>query len=599
MIRTKNLLKTGLLTATIGIGLALFAAPAQSQAAVSNWQKGTCVWPRSNGDFSSTTYKQSIDKLASDGANYVCLVVQLYQSNLYSTDIQAGWNTPTDQALRDGTAYAKSKGLQVAFNVHVDTYDGQWRAFINPGDKAGWFANYGAALNRYATLAQASGASQIVIGTEMSNMTNPSVSAGNTAGWIGMIQNVRSRFTGMVTYSAQHAGYMGEENTIGFWGSLDAIGVSAYYGLGNDSSVIAIKNQWANYSANLQALSTKYNKPVLFTEVGYQSRMGNLNDPGNSGQGYGLDVNLQANAYQALFDYWNNQGYMIGTFFWDWSSDPNAGGVNDNNYTPQNKPAETVMKSWFTNPTAGAPGGMGGGSTTPAAPTGYTGTATIAQTAVVNTANTITVNAKSNDGALAQALIDVEIYGPDGQRVKQQVYENQALDTAGLTYTIGFTPTSAGVYTVKLGIFTAGWQSNPYWNDSMLKFTAGQPTTTTPPPATTPPTTTPPPATTPTTPATASIDIWWPSNGAAVTGTQPFKAVIYGLDLTQYDMFWQVDGDRLNAMGDSNDGGAHKESLVDLTNWTWKASKQYTITFVAKDKSGATIATKSTLITVN
>jgi hypothetical protein len=42
--------------------------------------------------------------------------------------------------------------------------------------------------------------------------------------------------------------------------------------------------------------------------------------------------------------------------------------------------------------------------------------------------------------------------------------------------------------------------------------------------------------------ASASISVWWPTNGAHVQNVQPLKGVVSGLDVTQYEMFWQVDG---------------------------------------------------------
>src|SRR5205823_2420922 len=47
-------------------------------------------------------------------------------------------------------------------------------------------------------------------------------------------------------------------------------------------------------------------------------------------------------------------------------------------------------------------------------------------------------------------------------------------------------------------------------------------------------------------PTQATIAIWWPTNGAKISGTQPFKARIGTLALSDYTMYWQVDGDKLN-----------------------------------------------------
>lgn len=89
--------------------------------------------------------------------------------------------------------------------------------------------------------------------------------------------------------------------------------------------------------------------------------------------------------------------------------------------------------------------------------------------------------------------------------------------------------------------------------------------------------------------ASQSADVWWPTNGAHVTGTQPFKAMVQGLDVNSYDMYWQVDGGGLVPMYNSYQDYQHKEAQVDLSGWTWHGSGPYDITFVAK-KGGVVVA---------
>lgn len=97
---------------------------------------------------------------------------------------------------------------------------------------------------------------------------------------------------------------------------------------------------------------------------------------------------------------------------------------------------------------------------------------------------------------------------------------------------------------------------------------------------------------------TGKTNIWWPINNAAVSGVQPFKAVIEGVDISQYDMFWQVDGGILNRMETNMTDGAHKESQVNLSGWNWKGSGPYRITFIAKNKNGQVIGKEDVNITV-
>jgi endoglucanase len=97
---------------------------------------------------------------------------------------------------------------------------------------------------------------------------------------------------------------------------------------------------------------------------------------------------------------------------------------------------------------------------------------------------------------------------------------------------------------------------------------------------------------------TPPLDIWWPSNGANVSGVQPFKARLGSWSLGSYEMYWQVDGGQLNRMGDSYVDAPHKESAVNVSAFDWRGAGPYRITFVARDRSGAFIAQKSVDITV-
>lgn len=95
------------------------------------------------------------------------------------------------------------------------------------------------------------------------------------------------------------------------------------------------------------------------------------------------------------------------------------------------------------------------------------------------------------------------------------------------------------------------------------------------------------------------VEVWWPTEGAALSGTVPLKAIVPGKGLTEYQMFWQVDGGAESVMGDNYTGSPHKEALVDVSGWNWQASGAYTLTFIAKDSRGNAIGKKDVPIKVN
>ncbi len=98
------------------------------------------------------------------------------------------------------------------------------------------------------------------------------------------------------------------------------------------------------------------------------------------------------------------------------------------------------------------------------------------------------------------------------------------------------------------------------------------------------------------TPTAYANDVWWPSNGATLSGTQPFKALLENRDVSTYRMFWQVDKGGLVEMASNYADWPHKEALVDLSGWTWRGKGPYTLNFVSKDLSGNTLAQKQVKI---
>ncbi len=106
------------------------------------------------------------------------------------------------------------------------------------------------------------------------------------------------------------------------------------------------------------------------------------------------------------------------------------------------------------------------------------------------------------------------------------------------------------------------------------------------------------PTPSPTASPNASLNIWWPTNGVSLTGTQPFKTVVDNLPLSGYQMFWQVDNGQLNLMNDNQTDWPHKEASVNLSGWTWRGNGPYNINFVAKDLTGKVLNQSSVNIYV-
>ncbi len=96
-----------------------------------------------------------------------------------------------------------------------------------------------------------------------------------------------------------------------------------------------------------------------------------------------------------------------------------------------------------------------------------------------------------------------------------------------------------------------------------------------------------------------NVEIWWPTNGAKVSGSQPFKAILNGQSIDKYKMVWQVDDGKENEMQNNFSEYPHKESVVDLSGWTWKGAGPYTVKFTAYDFSGNKLGSKYESLYIN
>ena len=62
-----------------------------------------------------------------------------------------------------------------------------------------------------------------------------------------------------------------------------------------------------------------------------------------------VDVQEQADAYEAMFRVFWEQDWFAGLFIWEWDADVRPGDDlgDDDDYLPQTKPAQRVMSRWF------------------------------------------------------------------------------------------------------------------------------------------------------------------------------------------------------------------------------------------------------------
>ncbi len=282
-----------------------------------------------------------------------------WQERLDGTEIhfggEHGYWSERDSGIVELAAMAKSRGLRLALRPHLwitrgGHAGGMRLADLDPGSADGWrawFASYRAFALHYATLAERTGADLYCIGAELRRAT-----AGHESEWRSLIADIRAVYHGPLTYAAN---WYEEVEEIRFWDALDYIGVQAYYPLTDTAlpDAAALARGWAGPAATLERLHARWKRPVIFTEVGWKSTEDGTVRPwewpeSRSQRLARVSTRAQADAYEAFFAEVWPKPWFAGAYFWKWyGRHDRAGGEDDPDFTPQNKPAEAVLARGF------------------------------------------------------------------------------------------------------------------------------------------------------------------------------------------------------------------------------------------------------------
>lgn len=258
------------------------------------------------------------------------------------------------QGIRETVRLARERGLRVLMKPHVWTRGGWIGDYVADSDE-GWESfeeGYRRYLLTFAHLADSLELEMLAVGTEKDSSARL-----RPEFWRELIAEVREIYGGPLTYAANWDRW--EE--IPFWDDLDYIGVDAYFPLSDADTpeVEELLRAWRPVRESLRRGSERWGKPVLFAEYGYRSiagtagRQWELPPERTRGEATEPEPNMQAqvNAYEALFQAVWDEPWFAGGFLWKWfPDDARWEGRPNDDYTPQHKPVEAVIRSWYGGP---------------------------------------------------------------------------------------------------------------------------------------------------------------------------------------------------------------------------------------------------------
>ncbi|MDQ3439457.1 MAG: hypothetical protein M3478_03810 [Planctomycetota bacterium] len=294
-------------------------------------------------------YKKGIDEIAALGLDTVSFVVDARQENGTSNRIYLDMRmTPSPEMLGNLIDHAKGKGLRVVLMpiVLLDNPRGdEWRGKIEPDGKGGgwdeWFDSYRQMITHFAWIAEGHKVDVLVVGSELVTTENKHEQ------WSRTIKDVRKVFNGMLTYSSNWDHY----TSVPFWDELDLIAMNSYWKLGDNRKVPVeeIERRWKDIQKDLLPFQRDVNKPLMFLEVGWCSLTNAAHEPWDyTRTEHPVDAELQRKLYEGFFRSWHGNPHFGGFMIWEWT--PGEGGKDDKGYTPENKPAEKVLREWIAKP---------------------------------------------------------------------------------------------------------------------------------------------------------------------------------------------------------------------------------------------------------
>ncbi len=315
------------------------------------FQKGMtyAYWNSVNAGYAGEKSSVSLRQLKNSGVEWIAAVPYGYMEDHDSTEIHAAGHNihaESDESMFQLALDARQLGIKIMMKPQIWISHEAWPGKIrmnSPEDWEQWFGSYEQWIVHYALIAELMNADLYCVGTELVETTLQ-----HPKRWRDLIAKVREVYSGPLVY-ASNWGKEFEEIT--FWDALDYIGLDNYYPVRESVQANAdvMREGFLAQKMKLKAHAMRWQKPLLFTEIGYMA---------NEGAGMGsredqytkYDESMQAECYRlALETYWN-EPWFAGMYWWKWFSNPHDSGRNADAHSPHGRKAGSILAEWYKKP---------------------------------------------------------------------------------------------------------------------------------------------------------------------------------------------------------------------------------------------------------
>lgn len=284
-----------------------------------------------------------MDELIKSNVEWLAVIPYFYQKDEQTKNMNRPENigvwSKRDSLFIKEIKSVRQKGFYVMIKPHLWMSSG-WRAniqFETKEDWNTWFDGYRQNILHYAMMAQKTKAELLCIGTELESswLNIPER-------WIHLVDEIKNIYDGKLTYAANWNAALTQ---FPIWDKLDYLGVQAYYPITENPGpdLNQIKKGWDAPVEKLKALSEQYNKPILFTEIGYRNDLYATVHPWEWESFFKRlykkkSDKTQLLAYQAMFEKLWGEPWFAGVFPWEW---------NSSDFPIYKQPAQNMITLWY------------------------------------------------------------------------------------------------------------------------------------------------------------------------------------------------------------------------------------------------------------
>ena len=299
----------------------------------------TVSCPTWGWEWGSDAMVETLQELAGLGVNWVA--IHPYASIRSNGAVEWREFDPDDPPpwIARPIREAHALGMKIFIKPHIAYWGSpwDWRGAIDldAAQRARFFADYTRWIEQVAVAS--AGADAFAVGTELDRLVH------HEAAWRNVIAAVRSRYPGPLTYAANWTDY----DRVPFWDALDAIGVQAYFplvrsadGLPSDAE---LDRGWDEVLAGLRRTAARVDRPVVFTELGYNRSARAAVEPWKYQHGGDDAEAIQEACLRSAIRAIDREPLVVGAFLWKWF--PGAQSPNDFNQGSERMRA-TIRERW-------------------------------------------------------------------------------------------------------------------------------------------------------------------------------------------------------------------------------------------------------------